>query len=182
MRYAVLIGAIVLGAAIISARPASPPTELRERRVEVPIRVEVPVEVPKIVERVRVETRIVEKVVVQPGTVAGGVALAHEKMLFLFEREVNLRPEQRHSLEELLSLREKEIETYQSEIRASHILHMRTYERRIQEIQGAYYQKMGRALDEEQRDRFADLVLQGRLGDAIVFDAGSGSDMVVLED
>jgi len=136
------------------------------------MRVEVPVEVPKIVEMVRVETRTIEKdtpaAKVPPKP--AGVTLAHEKMLFLFERELDLKAEQRRFMEKVLAERELEIAEVQRSIIATGIFRARDYESRVRAMQAASYERMGEVLDEPQRHRLVGLLAEGRLGDAVMFE------------
>jgi hypothetical protein len=175
-------GSLVIGVIALAARPAAPEPPVRERRVVVPVRVEVPVEVSKIVEKVRVETRMIEKEVpaVPLASRPSETALAHEKMLFLFEREAVLRGDQRHFMEEVLAQRENEIAEVQRDIVRSGYFRARDYDLRIKAIQTASYEKMAVVLDEPQHRRFSSLVSEGRLGDAVVFEIPSS--LVVIPD
>lgn len=172
MKIWIAWGALLIGVVALAARPAVPDAPVRERRITVPVRVEVPVEVPKIVEKIRVETRTIEKEIPAAPTVAkpAGTTLAHEKMLFLFERELDLRGDQRHFMEEVLAQREKDIAEVQRDILRSGIFRTRDYDLRIRAIQAASYEKMAEVLNEPQHRRFSGLVTEGRLGDAVVFE------------
>lgn len=136
----------------------------------VPVRVEVPVPTPVVVERV--ETVEVEK----PGPVRAEApeqayrpALVHEKLLFLFERQLCLTPEQRRHFGKVLRDRQEEIEAYHRDIRASKVFRPREYSRTIREIQAASYARMGTSLDAPQAREFSGLIAEGRLGDAVAF-------------
>jgi hypothetical protein len=171
MKTWIALGALMIGIVALAARTSSSDNRVRERRIEVPVRVEVPVEVPKIVEKVRVETRTIEKES-RPSPAPlrpSGTALAQERTLFLFERELDLRAEQRRFMEEVLAQREKEIESYQKEIVASGIFRTREYELRIKAMQAASYEKMAEVLEGTQRQRLAAVVAEGRLGDTVMF-------------
>jgi hypothetical protein len=172
MRTWIAFGALLIGIVAMAARPVRPDTVVREHRVEVPVRIEVPVEVTKIVEKVRVETRTIEKEsrACPAASKPSGTALAHEKMLFLFERELDLRAEQRRFMEDVLLEREKEIASYQKEVVASGIFRVKEYEYRVKAFQAVSYAKMGEALEGTQRQRLAALVAEGRLGDAVMFE------------
>jgi len=172
MRTWILIGALLLGGVALAVRPMQPEVIVRENRVEVPVRVEVLREVPTIIEKVRVETRMVEKSSPPPGTAPrpSGIALAHERMLFLFERDLDLRAEQRRFMEDVLGAREEKIASYQKQIVESGVFTVAEYESQIRAIQAASYSKMGEVLDSHQHQRFQRLLEEGRLGDAVMFD------------
>jgi len=178
-------GALSLGVVAVALRPSPSGLVIRERRVEVPVKVEVPVEVPRIVvEKERIEPRTVvkEPAVAPPPVLAkrADTAMAHEKMLFLFERECDLRADQRRFMENILALREAEIAECQKGIVASGIFRVREYENQVKAMQNASYQKMAEVLNERQRERFTELVAEGRMGDAVVFEVPP--TVVVLQD
>jgi hypothetical protein len=177
----IALGSLVVGIGAIAVRSNTSNVPIQERLVEVPVRVEVPVEVPKIVEKVRVETRMIERQV--PAVAAperpAGTYLAHEKMLFLFERELELRADQRRFMEEVLAHRELEIAEHQRSIVDSRIFRVGEYENWVRATQAASYEKMAEVLDETQRRRFAGLLAEGRLGDAVMFEVPP--TMVVLQ-
>ncbi len=180
-------GALAIAVVAIAARPTSPDAPVRERRIEVPVRVEVPVEVPKIVEKERTDLRIPEKesrptapaVASEPRPI-GGTSLAHEKMLFLFERELDLRAEQRRFMAEVLADRQLQIAELQKGIVASGVFRPREYDAQVKALQAASYEKMSEVLDEPQRFRWKALIAEGRLGDAVQFEVPP--TLVVLQD
>lgn len=181
MRIWIATGVLVLGGLIMAVRSTSPEVIVRERRIEVPVRVEVPVEVPTIVEKLRIETRTIEKPSSTPVAASSpsGTALAHAKMLFLFERTLDLRAEQRLFMEKVLLERQEEIASYQNEILKSGVFRVKEYEAQVKAIQAAYYAKMGEVLDTPQRGRFQSLLEEGRIGDAVMFEIPS--TLVVIE-
>lgn len=178
MRLLAPAAVALLALALFAARPAER-TVVRERRVEVPVPVEVPVQVPVVVERIEtVAVEEVEKPAVERSATPG-VTLVHEKMLFLFERQLRLAPDQRRHFSKVLEERQEEIEAYHREIRASGIFRPREYSRNIREVQAASYARMGTALDPVQARDFQGLVAEGRLGDAVAFTLDPG--MAVAE-
>jgi hypothetical protein len=185
MRPWIIVGALLMVVIIMAARPATPEVIVRERRVEVPVpfRVEVPVEVTRAVEKASIEPRANLEKEPRPQAPASqnpGMLLAHEKMLFLFERELDLKPEHRRFMEAVLTQREKEIAAYQKDIIASGIFRVREYEYRVKAMQAVSYEKMGEVLEGAQRQRFACLVGEGRLGDAVAFEVPN--TLVVIQD
>lgn len=187
-------GALSIAVVVVAFRPAPAAAPAPERRVQVPVRVEFPVEVPRIevkspvetprvIDDARVETRTLERPA--PAAPASGrtvtaTELAHEKMLFLFERELDLRGDQRRFMEEVLARRELEITDLQRGIVASGIFRVREYDDRIRALQASSYEKMKEVLDEPQRRRFEGLLAEGRLGDGIQF--AIPPNMVMLQD
>jgi len=180
-------GALAVAVIAVAARSGASDAPVRERRIEVPVRVEVPVEVPKIVERVRAETGSPEKESRAPAPAPvtdprpiDGTTLAHEKMLFLFERELDLRAEQRRFMTEVLANRQLQIAGLQKGIVASGVFRPREYDAQVKAMQAASYEKMAEALNEPQRIRWKALIAEGRLGDAVQFEVPP--TLVVLQD
>jgi hypothetical protein len=188
MRYSVLGGALLIGLAILASRPADPATRVIERKVEVPVRVEVPVPVEppmtQVGEVVNGDRPAQEKPPAPPvyggHSLPYGAALGRKNMMFLFEREIDLRPDQRRFMEDVLVERDRAIESVQNEIRASGVFQARQYDRQVNALQGASYQKMAQVLAPEQQQRFAELVAQGRIGDSIEFELGP--NMMMIQD
>ncbi len=182
MNRAIAAGAVLLlGAAAFAMRPPKERIIVRERRVEVPVRIEVPVErlVPVFVERERAEAPVPERRADPAPAAQDDAALPREKVVFLFERELSLEPWQRAHAEQVLRERGREVEAYHREVRASGVFVAREYERRVAAIQSASYARIGEVLDGPQYRRFAELLAQGRLGDAVVFEIDTG--MAVVE-
>ena len=181
MKIWIALGAFAIGTAAIAFRPAPAPSRLIEPRAETLGRTEDPVEAPAIarpeapivVEQVRPEPAPVQKVVrseIHQVEVPPVLSLAQEKMLFLFERELSLSPEQRRYMVQVLGRREQEIAEVQKGVLTSGILRTREYDLRVREIQAVSYAKMAEILDQTQRLRWDRLMAEGRLGDAISFE------------
>jgi hypothetical protein len=176
-------GALLTALVVVAFRPAPASVPAPERRIEVPVCVEVPVDVPRVVEKVRVETKIVEKqtpAAPPAGRVMTPADLAHEKMLFLFERALDLRGEQRRFMMEVLAGRELEIAEVQRDAVASGVFRFREYDERIRALQASSYERMKEVLDEPQRLRFTRLVAEGRLGDDVQF--AVPQNVLILQD
>lgn len=179
MKLFIASGALFLGALVFALRPPGTQTVIVERKVEVPVRIETPVASPSPrVEKESPPVRAAERPLLQARPEPSGPALACEKMLFLFERELDLQPSQRQHMAEVLRTREKEIEAYHEEVRASGVFREREYTRRVREIQDRCYERMGDVLDERQHRRFLEVLAHGKLGDAIEFEVGP--EMVVI--
>lgn len=170
MRYLLVAAAAAIAAGgVVALR--SPGTVVRERRVEVPLRVEVPIDVPT--SRPDVEKRTpAEETTAKTNerrTEAGSsVPLAsQEKMLFLFERELALTVDQRRHFVEVLRERALEIEEINRRIADSRIFSRSEYSRTIRGIRARSYERMAEVLDSVQNRRFRQLVAEGRLGDAV---------------
>lgn len=186
MKTWVAWGALAIVVVAVAARPGAPDAPVRERRIEIPVRVEVPVEVSKIIEKTRTEMRVPEekaRPAPEPASVArpiDGTALAHEKMLFLFERELDLRAEQRRFMAEVLANRQLQIAELQKGIIASGVFRPLEYDTQVKALQAASYEKMSEILDETQRVRWKALIAEGRLGDAVQFEVPL--TLIVLQD
>lgn len=87
---------------------------------------------------------------------------------------LDMTPEQRRYSEEVLRHRDREVKEYQARVRASGVFDGRVYNPRINELRTASYERISGALDRARRDRFADILVQGMLSDAVVFEIEPG--------
>lgn len=150
----------------------SGPAAVREKRIVVPASVEVPIEVPVSAPATRNDTQVAvptaKKTAETRAEAQSSAPLGpQEKMLFLFEREVNLTPDQRSHFVQVLRDRAVEIEDVNRRIADSKIFSRRSYSVTIRAIRARSYERMAEVLDSAQYRRFQQLVTEGRLGDAV---------------
>ena len=100
-------------------------------------------------------------------------------MLFLFERELVLTPEQRGHFVEMLKERERAVEGVHEKICRENVMSRAEYVTRIEVIKQTGYARMGECLGVAQERRFREILAEGRFGDAIVFEHPPG--LVVVE-
>jgi hypothetical protein len=103
-----------------------------------------------------------------------------EKKLFLFEHELELSPEQRQRMEQILVRREREIAELQRGIVNSGVFRVREYDYQVRQLQAVSYEEIAGVLDGPQRRRWTDLMAEGRLGDGVLFEVLP--TLVVLEE
>lgn len=193
MKLWITLGALALGAMGVAAgfRPSALEGEIRVGRVAIPahtetpteetLRVSVPAEKP-VIEGARVETSSVEKVghsSRSPLTESKAPA-ALEKQLFFFELELDLSPDQRQRMEQILVRREQGIKELQRRIVDSGVFHVREYDYQVRQLQAVSYEEIAGVLNGDQRRRWAGLIAEGRVGDAVLFEVLPS--LVVLQD
>ena len=151
--------------------------------VLVPVVVEAPVEVKKTVEG-EVGTgepveRVVPLAVSQPQVPRWSLLPSHQdRILFLFDRQVDLSKDQRRHFADVFLSRDAEIKAYQAQITRSGIFNVPEYRVKIREMIAESYDRMAHALDSQQQQLFYSIVAAGRLGDAVEFEMDPG--LVVL--
>lgn len=185
-RAAIGIGALLLCGAAVVLRP-SERVIVRERIVEVPVPAPASVPPAAIPDVALPETpaaippapAVRRAAAPALAPMPAGVARAHDRMLFLFQRELGLQAVQRAHFARALRDREAEIRRVQDAVRASKVFDVKSYTRRIRSLQLDSYDRMAAVLDVTQTRRFHDLLAEGRIGDAVQFDVDD--DIVVLE-
>ncbi len=170
MKYLLVAAAAAAAAGGLFALRGEP-VVVRDRRVEVevPVRVEVPVEVER---RVEEKTQVAEtpantKVERRAEVTPSAPLAPQEKMLFLFERELDLTADQRRHFVQVLADRRLEIEEVNGRIAEAKIFSRSTYSATIRALRAKSYERMAEVLDGAQHRRFVALVREGRLGDAV---------------
>lgn len=153
----------------------SGPAVVREKRIEVPVRVEVPVETPVAPPANRSTNTQVAVPTANPAEKRAEDSTSaplgpQEKMLFLFEREIDLAPGQRAHFVQVLRERAVEIEDVYRRIAETKHFSRRGYSATIRAIRARSYERMAEVLDSAQNQRFRQLVAQGRLGDAVAIE------------
>jgi hypothetical protein len=173
-------------------RPAVVEGQIREGRVEIPARQKAPaneslgtspqVDATAVVETVRAEKPGGEKAVLPVAALPtkSKISAGLEKMLSLFERELELSPDQRQRMEQILARREQEISELQAGIVNSGVFRVREYDFQVRQLQAVSYEEIAGVLDGMQRRRWTRLMAEGRLGDAVLFEVPQA--IVVLED
>jgi hypothetical protein len=190
VRYLIPAGALLLGILALALRPATtreeriprcrPGVEAASRPLPNPEPIQVPHE-PPVTLRGAVETSVPEARRESRKADAGSATLerSRENMLYYLERELELAPEQILRITRVLQERQKEIEGFFKELRASRVFRTSEYERKVEAIREESYRRMGEMLGPAQYQRYTDLLAQGKLSDTVAFEMTP--EMIVLD-
>jgi hypothetical protein len=96
-------------------------------------------------------------------------AVQRPRIVRLLERELALSPDQRSRVEEVLRVREHDIDDHHRQIRAVGVISGQAYHRHMQDLRARSYAQIGQVLDTEQHRTFLALVAAGALNDVIGF-------------